>query len=238
MISDISLLNGICALAVICTAVIMGFVGLRLYKRTGTKNFLNQVTLSIAIFIGWGGITISFFSVLITGSNSPEIYWIVNITAFLPEPLGAFAVINSNWAVFGSPKRKNVVLAIYALFSLIYYIVLFTTFNQAIVCPVMPPGEILNNWILLGSPLYFIFWSIIIIAVFITAGGFIKFGRESAGEIKKRAYYIIIASLCVGLGILLDTVILMNGMANFDFISRILMVPGLLFIYMGFRPVE
>jgi hypothetical protein len=241
MISDISFLNGICALILICTAVIFGITGIKLYRNTQTANFLNLVLLSMAIFVGWLGITISFFSVLFLGENINlnTLKLIVNITAFVSEPLGAFAVMNSNWGLLGSPKHKKLALGIFVIYSIFYYIVLIWTFNQAIVCPDVASGEILNNWVNPSSLFYYVFWGIVVVAGAITFAGFSKFGKATSGGLRKRAYYVIFASGFIMLGILLDTVIFTYALAyQFDFISRLLVIPGLIFIYYGFRPLK
>ena len=242
MISGISLLNGICAFLVILASIYFIILGIQNYRKTKVlNNLIFYLGLGGAIFIGWLGITISFFTVSIYGENInlPLLTLIANITAFAPEPIGSLSVINSNWSLAGEQEHKKLALGIFVGYSIFYWIILVLTFNQAILCPAVPTGEILNNWINPFSLFYYVYWGMIVIAGIITFIGFYKFRKSAPGTLRKRGTYVMLASCFIVLGILLDTVIFTDSLAyQFDFISRLLIIPGLVLIHLGYRPLK
>ncbi|MFX1393189.1 MAG: hypothetical protein ACFFAH_06385 [Promethearchaeota archaeon] len=124
----------------------------------------------------------------------------------------------------------------FILCSILYYVVLFTTFDEIIACPEVSDGEIYDDWIVQGSFFFYIVLAGVGVVSTISFIGFIKLLKASKGEIKKRALYIVISAPIFNTCILLDTVIFMEPHVNFLFIPRFLMNLGGFLIYLGFRP--
>ena len=115
-----------------------------------------------------------------------------------------------------------------------YYIVLFATFQQAVV--VSDTGVILDDWISPFSLFYYVLWALVGFASVISFLGFNKFRKATSGDLSKRALFILFDAVIVGGSILLDTVIMMEAEVNLLFIPRFGMVLGLFLMYWSFRP--
>ncbi len=231
--SIIAFINGFSALALVCISIILGL--LFLIKATGRIRYVG-LALTGAIAFGWMGITISFLSVIFTGINQPWVSGVISYFSYSSIPIGALSVVFTTWDVAGAPKNKKLVLIGYIIFSIVYYIVLYATFNQAIVQS--ETGIILDDWISPISITYYLLWGNVGLAAIISGIGWIKFRKEGAGEIKKRSNYLLIASALVGISILLDTVVFMEPHVLLLSIPRIGMIVGVILIYLGFKPAK
>jgi len=232
----ITWLNGVSALSIVIVSWIFAIWCVYQYRKTKNNIFLNGLLLSLAVAFGWTGITLSFLSVVIYGSNLPGLKPIVNAFSYSTIPFGSLAIIYVSWDVAASPRSKKIMLFGFIVFSILYYIVLFMTFDEAIACPDVPDGEIYDDWIVPGSFFYYLVWAGVGVVSTISFIGFIKLLKASEGDIKKRALYIVLAAPIFGTCILLDTVIFMEPHVNFLFIPRFLMNLGGFLIYLGFRP--
>ena len=232
----ITWLNGISALAIVIVSWLFTIWCVYQYRKTKSNVFLNGLLLTLAVAFGWTGITLSFLSVVIYGYNLPGLKHIVNIFSYSTIPFGSLAIIYVSWDVAASPKSKKVMLFGFIAYTILYYIVLFTTFDEAIACPEVPRGEIYDDWIVPGSFFYYVVWFGVGVVSTISGIGFNKLRKASEGDIKKRALYVVIAAPIFGTCILLDTVIFMEPHVNFLFIPRFLIILGAFFIYWGFKP--
>ena len=237
-IQTLTWLNGISALVLICSAWIMAFITLKYYFRDKNKRRINEFIFLAAVALGWTGITITFLSVAIYGYNLPWVRGAISYFSYSTIPFGATAIIIFTWDVFGSPKYKKAIIGVFLGLSIVYYIILFATFSQAIVCPEVPRGEIYDDWINPTSILFYLIWIIISITTIIMGTGFNKFRKMTAGDLKKRAGFMILASFLVGSGVLLDTVVLgsiIQPHEYFLYIVRFLTLIGAFCSFWGLR---
>jgi len=234
----ITWLNGLSALILISSAWIMAIITLFFYFRDKNKKHINLFFFLIAVALGWTGITISFLSVAIFGFNLPWVRGIISYFSYSTIPIGATMLVLIVWDVVGSPKNKKVIVIIFLICSIIYYIVLYTTFQQAIVCPEVPKGEIYDDWIAPNSFIFVLIWIIVSFVCIMFLFGFNKFRKMTAGDLKNRAKFIMLSVSIIGICILLDTVVLgsiIQPHVNYLFIVRFLMIFGSFAMYWGFR---
>ncbi|TFG23993.1 MAG: hypothetical protein EU529_05695 [Promethearchaeota archaeon] len=239
MISPISWINGFSALALVSASFIFAFYFVYIYWKTKNNILLNGAILGIACAFGWMGITLSFLSVVIYGYNLPGLKLSVNILSYSTMPIGSMAILNIAWEMLLPPKHKKKVLMAIGIFSIFYYIVLFMTFNSAVVCPDVPPGEIYDDWLSSEELPYYLIYVLISGITIIFAIGILRFFKVVIGDLRKRAIWIIIATPIMGSCILLDTVIITDAMfQDLLFIVRFLMIVSLFCTYKGFKPPE
>ena len=89
----ITWLNGISALAIVIVYWIFAIWCIYQYRKTKSSVFLNVILLTIAVALGWTGITVSFLSVMIYGYNLPWIKNVINYLTYSTIPFGALAII-------------------------------------------------------------------------------------------------------------------------------------------------
>ena len=162
-IQPLSWLNGFSAFLLVCMAWIMAILALKFYFKEKTmfsRYYLFLFMLLAAIALGWTGITITFFSVAIYGYNLPWVKGVISFFSYSTIPVGATAIIIFTWDVFGSPKYKKVIIGGFLGLSVVYYIILYTTFQQAVVCPPVPKGKIYDDWINPNSIIFFLILTI------------------------------------------------------------------------------
>lgn len=232
----ITWLNGFSALLLICFAWFIFLLSLYYYKKYKTRVWITGMILAVAVALGWTGITITFLSVAINGYNLPGVKSIISYFSYSTVPLGALAIIYSAWDVSGSPKNKKYVLLGYGIYSIVYYIVLYTTFNQAVVCPEVPAGEIYDDWITPFSIFYYVLWGQVFLTSVIAFIGFNKLRESTAGVLKRKSLMVVLSAPIIGGCILLDTVIMMEWAVNFLFIPRVGMILGVSLLILGFKP--
>ncbi|MHA1147686.1 MAG: hypothetical protein ACTSR8_05530 [Promethearchaeota archaeon] len=232
----ITFLNGISALILICISFSLAAIYLFQAIKIKTRIQGAGLILSMAVGFGWMGITITYLSVAFYGYNLPWVKSVISFFSYSTIPIGSLAVINVSWNVAGAPKNKWKVELLFIIYSLIYYIVLYTTFQQAVVCPDVPKGEIYDDWISPTSLLYYLLWGEVALASIISAIGWRKFESVAVGTLKKRGLMLFIASVILGTSILLDTVIFMEWAVNILWIPRIAMIFGIILVYFGFKP--
>ncbi len=229
-------INGFSALALVCSAFIIGIMFLKNgIKTKGHVQFVG-LALSLAVAFGWMGITITYLSVLFYGYNLPWVKGVISFFSYSTIPIGAFSVMYVTWDVAGAPKNKKIVLILFTTYSIFYYILLYATFSEAVVCFDVPAGEIYDDWISPTSMIYYILWGEVVLASGISGIGWLKFSKRSSGELKKRANLLLIASGLVGFSILADTVILMESFVYLLSIPRFAIIIGLSIIYRAFKP--
>ena len=237
--------TGITTLTLVCTGIIFIIVYLYLYKKHKNKVYFKGVSFSFSVAFGFTGITLSFLSVIIYGNVQPGFNEICGYFAYSAIPIGVITVANITWDLFLSPKHKKKAMIVIMAYFVVYYIVLYVTIQEAIICPPVPKGEILDDWVSPTSIFYYLVWGGVSFAGIIAIIGFFKFSKMTAGDVKKRSLNGLIAGLAIGIGILLDTVILISPPlftgfltphVNFLFIPRLLVLLGLFLIYRAFRP--
>ncbi|MGV9173790.1 MAG: hypothetical protein ACOC35_14680 [Promethearchaeia archaeon] len=232
--STITILNGFSAIAIVCISIILLINYLYQCQKKDTNPLINAIFLSLAVALGWTGISITSLSVLIYGYNLSWVKDVFSYFSYSTVPIGALAIIYTTWDVAGSPKNKKYIVAVFIAFSLVYYLVLFTTFNHAVVQS--DTGIIYDDWITPNSLFYYIIWGIVGLAALISGIGFNKFRKSTPGELHTRSLLLLSSTPIVGLSILLDTVIFMEPAVYLLFIPRLGMVMGMCFIFYGFRP--
>ena len=228
----LAFLNGFSALALVCVSIILGIMFFT--KASGQIRYVGAALLG-AIAFGWMGITITFLSVSFTGINQPGVSSIISYFSYSSIPIGALCVVFVTWDVVGAPQNKKMVILGYIIFSIVYYIVLYITFNTSVI--ISDTGIIYDDWITPLSITYYLLWGIVGLAAVISGIGWIKFRKEGTGEIKKRSNYLLIASGLVGFSILADTVIFIDDLfIPLLSVPRIGMIIGVTLIYLGFKP--
>ncbi len=239
MTSTISWINGFSALALVCSAFIYGLYFLYNYKKTKNSLYLNGAVLGFACALGWMGITISFLSVLFSGDNAEGLNRVIPLFSYSTIPIGSMAVLSIAWTMLMPPKYKKHVLIAVGIFSIFYYIILYATFTTAVVCPPVPKGEVLDDWLSSKGVPYYLVYALVLGITIIFAIGILRFFKAVTGELRKRAIWIILSTPIIGSVILLDTVIITGAMyQDLLFIVRFLMIPAFLFTYLGFKPAE
>ncbi len=240
-IQTLSWLNGFSAFLLVCTAWILGIIILKFYLKEKRKQYLVLFIFSAAIALGWTGITITFFAVVINGSNPAWVKPVISYFSYSTVPVGSTAIIFFTWDVFGYPKFKKPILIIYFSLMALYYIFLYATFQQAVVCPDVPKGVIYDDWLSPESVVYYLLLIMVSITSLITLFGFYQFSKMTAGDLKKRAGFIILSSIIIGSCVLLDTVVLGSIITPHEdllFIVRFAMIPGVFCAFWGIRPSE
>jgi len=233
----LNFLNGVSALILICVAWMFVCISLYYYFKKDSKMHLFVFLFGIAVAFGWTGITITFLSVAFYGENLPGLESFISYFSYSSIPLGAISVVYMNWDVFGSPKNKKPVMIILFGTTVIYYLALFLTFNQAIIVSVPVPEVILDDWVNPMSIFYYILWGQVGFGALVTGVGFNKFRKATAGDLTSRSKYIMTASILGGGGILLDTVILMGTSVQIIlWIPRIMMIATVILIHLGYKP--
>jgi len=235
----INWLNGFSAFILVCAAWIMAIITLTYYFKDKNKRHLNELIFLAAIALGWTGITITFLSVVFYNENLPWVRGVISYFSYSTIPIGATAIIIFTWDVFGSPKYKKVMISGFVCISIVYYIILYSTFKISVICPEVPEGEIYDDWINPESIIFYFIWLIIGITAIVTGYGFFKFRKMTAGDLKKRAGFIILASLLVGSGVLSDTVVLgslIQPHVHLLFIVRFMTLIGAFFTFWALRP--
>ena len=239
MTSPISWLNGISALALVCSSFIYAINWMNDYRKTKNKTIISFFIFSFACAFGWMGITLSFLSVEIYGYNLPGLKLYVNILSYSTIPIGSITVLNIAWEFLLPPKHKKKVLIAVGIFGIFYYIVLFMTFNRAVICPDVPRGEIYDDWLSSDELPYYLVYGLAFTSTIIFVFGVLRFLKTVTGVYRERAIWIMIATPIIGSCILLDTVIITGAMfQNLLFIVRFLMIVALYLIYKGFKPPE
>jgi len=238
-IQILSLLNGISAFLLVCSTWIMAIIALKFYFKEKHNRYMILFIFLASIALGWTGITITFLSVAIYGYNLPWVKGVISYFSYSTVPVGATAIIFFTWDAFGSPKSKKVIIGVYFCLMGLYYIFLFTTFPQSVVLSEVSDGEIYDDWLDPTSIVYYLLIIQVSIAAIITFIGFNKFRKMTAGDLKKRAGFIILASLIIGSCVLYDTVILgsiITPHEQFLFIVRFSMIFGAFCAFWAMRP--
>ena len=217
----------------------MAIISFMWYLKDKKKQHLVTVVLLIAIALGWTGITITFFAVVIYGSNPYWVKPVISYFSYCTVPVGSTAIIFFTWDVFGYPKFKKPIIGVYFSLMALYYIFLYATFQQAVACPPVSKGEIYDDWLKTTSVVYYLLLFMVSITAVMTIIGFNKFRKMTAGDVKKRAGIVILASFIIAPGILLDTVILgsiITPHVHLLFIVRFVMIFGTLFTFWAIIP--
>ncbi|TFG23311.1 MAG: hypothetical protein EU529_07890 [Promethearchaeota archaeon] len=238
-IQPLSWLNGFSAFLLICTSWILGILILRFYLKEKRKQYLILFIFSAAIALGWTGITITFFSVVIYGYNLPWVKYVISYFSYSTVPVGSTAIIYFTFDVFGAPKFKKPLLVVYFSLMALYYIFLFATFSDAVVVSKVKKGQIYDDWLSPNSVVYYLLLIMVSITSLITLFGFYQFSKMTAGDLKKRAGFIILSSIIIGSCVLLDTVFLGSIFTQHEeylFVVRFAMIPGVFCAFWGIRP--
>ncbi|MFX0102509.1 MAG: hypothetical protein ACFFCS_23280 [Candidatus Hodarchaeota archaeon] len=234
----ITFLNGITALGVVVTGWVFTGISLNHYFRDKIKVFKFFVFLVAAMALGWMGITLSFISVSTIGSNTPWLKQFMSYFSYATIPVGACAIMFVSWDFFGSPRNKKQILAAFMVYSFIYYSVLFVTYKQAVVCPDVPVGELLDDWVTPSSLFYYIIWGQVTFTAVVTLIGFNNVRKATQGVLNRKANYLIITAILFTIPILLDTVVLTGIHENFLYIVRFMAIIGFFPLYAGYKPVK
>ena len=242
MITPLGFFNGFTGFLVTLLAFAVIYYDSYIYfKKEKNQLLISLILAAIAIGLGWTGTTITFFSVAIFQTNLPGVEILVPFFSFFPIPIGAIAFFNIAWNIaWGSGlKGKKKVLYAYLMLIIVYYIVFFLTFSSSVGIYGYP-DEVIDTWLLPTSITYYLVWIFIIIDLIVGLVGLISIWKMTSGEWKKKSFALIITVILVGLGVLLDTVILIGDSVQIiTSLPRIIMLIAWVIIpFYGFRRIK
>jgi hypothetical protein len=231
-------LNGLSAFMVVVAAWLYAIVNMRRYNQGKLKSSLYMAIIFLSVAFGWTGITLSFFSVLFFGSTLPEVAGIISYFSYFTMPIGSCAVVLLSWDQLFTPKYKKMGFGIFGILYAIYWIFLFMTWSQSVENSYIPgSGQIFDDWLSSTSVPFWMIWLIVGSAAVLWTIGLNLFRNKSTGEIRKRANYLSLSSLFIGVAILLDMVILTGTFGEFAWIARLMMIPAIYTGYLGLKPM-
>ena len=233
-----TLLNGGSALVAVIFAFFSVILTLIWYKRTKNQTFITGIFMTLAIGFGWMGITISFLSILLTGSNLPYYYLYIRFFSYSTLPIGCVAIMSVGWDMFmPSKKYKKTMLIIMIIISVFYYIVLYWDIYAVTEVSNTGGSELIDDWLIPMTIPYFIFLGMTGVTSGMLGILFFNFFKKTSGEIRKRAILVVFGAVFLGSAVLMDTVIFMGDMwKDFLFIPRIQVTIGGICILLGFKP--
>ena len=226
-------INGLSASGLVIFGVALGLFVIYKAKKTNAKLLYLVGSTIIFVGLGWLGNLVDFFTILATGSNmsNPEIYIILSMVWF---PFTAFSAVYVG-AKLLIPEKKKFVIPIYVVLGVIFELFLFldTRGSFELVVPSPRGSELIDESMVLTSPLGIIFIFLILsIVVFWCIGFFIK-ALQSSGEIRMNFLIMSIGTLLFAIFGFLDTLGgLFPGIILVLF--RIGILSSMLIIYLGF----
>ena len=233
-----TLLNGGSALVAVIFAFFSVILTLKWYRKTKATVFLSGFFMTIAIGFGWMGITLSFLSILFTGSNIPHLHFFIRFFSYSTLPVGSIAIMNVGWDMFvPSKKYKKTVLIIMLIISIFYYIVLYWDITAVTQVSITSGSELIDDWLIPMTIPYFIFLGMTGITSILLGIAFFSFFRKTSGDIRRRAIFVVFCAVFLGSGVMMDTVIFIGDMwKDLLFIPRIQVILGGIFLILGFKP--
>ncbi|MFX0075237.1 MAG: hypothetical protein ACFE96_07335 [Candidatus Hermodarchaeota archaeon] len=237
MLSDpIGWLDGLTATAVVCVGLIVGLISF--YKATKLKSTLLAITGFATISAGFIllGATVDLFYILITDDNLDPV-WLYGLLSYTwTAPITIFGLYIG--AELLAPSKKKIIVAIYAILSVIFEIIVFyysLTDPEVIyrLPETDPAGTALLNTSMNPRSIAFVLMLIFLISGLIFNGfGFLSKSRKAAGAIKRKFLYLslgwIVFIICGALDGLFDPGV-------YTFFIRLGLVASIFLMYLGVR---
>jgi hypothetical protein len=237
MLTDpIGWLDGLTATAVVSVGLLVGIISF--YKAMKLKSTLLAITGFATISAGFIllGATVDLFYILITDDNLDPV-WLYGLLSYTwTAPITIFGLYIG--AELLAPKRKILIVSIYAILSIIFEIIVF---YYSLTAPEViyrlpetdPAGTALLNTSMNPRSIAFILMLVFLISGLIFNGfGFLSKSRKAAGAIKRKFLYLslgwIIFIICGALDGLFDPGI-------YTFFIRLGLVASIFFMYLGVR---
>ena len=233
-------LNGLSAIAVCFIGYLIGLVALVRYFRKKSKvlPYLSIFGFSIGTF--YLDITISFFSVLLTGENlvDPLISGYIAFFAVMPT---AITGIHMSLKYF-APKLEKILLWLVILMTPFYYMMLFgipLIFGEN---NLMLGGYVDGISLLVKHEARIILWSIVsallILSIGLLGGGFYNFSRKLEANKRKRSLQISIGFIIFGIGNMIDMTLPASELTTILLVpTRIALAIAYWLIFRGFLAV-
>ena len=233
-------LNGLSAIAVCFIGYLIGIVALVRYFRKKNKvlPYLSIFGFSIGTF--YLDITISFFSVLLTGENivDPLISGFIAFFAVMPT---AITGIHLSLKYF-APKMEKTILWIVILMTPFYYMLLFgipLIFGES---NLILGGFVDEISLLVKHEARILLWLIVstllIISIVLLGGGFFNFSRKLEGTKRKRSLQISIGFFIFGIGNMIDMTLPAGELTTILLVpTRIALAIAYWLIFRGFLAV-
>ncbi len=218
------------------------FVSIGFYRKTKSRPFISCIFLAAALSIGWAGVFFTAISQLLIQANYSWISNWIQLVTCAAIPLGSLGLMYTSWDVVGSPKNKNQILLGFGAFSAIYYIVYYvleiyiSPGQVIIVAPNPPPNGLYDDWINPSSIFYYFLWAELLFIILVTGIGFLKFMKSSPGALRRKALYIVMATLFLGGGIIVD--LLIPNPVIILWITRLMVAVGPWFMIAGYKPLK
>jgi hypothetical protein len=229
MVSPTTLISGLSATMIVFTGWLTAFGLLRRSKGQST-NLL--AIASIFLFSAGSfylGTVISFFKLLLTGSNLPEP--LTGQLCYLWAPIGLAA---SSYVAFQiiKPKISKILPIIYLLTGIVYWYGLFGIPEITITSEISEGGlgliDIqLLNFVKIMTTIY------LLVFLVLQVSGYAWLAKNSTGLIKKKAIYHIIGYITFVVCGALDSMVEFSRPV-YVLIVRLVMVTAYLWIYKGF----
>ena len=233
-------LNGLSAIAVCFIGYLIGIVALIRYFRKKNKvlPYLSIFGFSIGTF--YLDITISFFSVLLTGENivDPLISGFIAFFAVMPTAITSIRLSLKYFA----PKIEKPFLWIVILMTPFYYMILFGIplifgeINLVLGGFVDPISLLVKHeariilWLLVST--------LLILSIGLLGGGFFNFSRKLEGTKRKRILQISIGFMIFGVGNFIDMTLPAGELTTILLVpTRIALAIAYWLIYKGFLAV-
>ncbi|MBY9020546.1 MAG: hypothetical protein KGD67_05770 [Candidatus Lokiarchaeota archaeon] len=229
----LSVLSGLIGSATLGTLIGFCTFGIYFYyisKKTHIK-LLSIMGISL-FFAGFSylGICADFLSILITGDNINSIILAFLIWPFVPI---SFLIIFYVAAEILVPKKKILIIIIYAILCIIFELSIFldTLGNITFIEPTIPGGELIDDSLTFGSPASFIGIIFTLTGFFFNGFGLFFKGIRSSGVVGRKYKQLAIGYLIINVSALLDFI----GIAEIIVIVRVASLISIWFFYLGLR---
>jgi hypothetical protein len=231
-LSFLTYLNGITALLILGFAYFNGFRFLFLYwdQRKKLMPLISLLAFSMGSF--YLGLTVSFSSLVLTGSNIDGILF--GFLAYIHSPISITIAIFLAYDIF-KPHLRNRMVIIFIVIDLIWWISFFGFPNKMINVEPSEPGMLRD--ISLKSVILVIAGIYILSAVGLLGGNFYLLRRQLKDRDQlghKKATYQAIGWVLFGIGALGDIFLVYYWVI----IPRIIMFVAYYLIFQSFRPLK
>jgi len=233
-------LNGLSAMTVCFIGYLIGFVALIRRFRKKNKVLTNLSIFGFSIGTFYLDITISFFTVLITGENlvDPLISGYIAFFGVMPTVIVGVRLSLKYFA----PKMEKIILWFAILITPFYYIILFGIPLILGESNLILGGFVDEISLLVKHQARIFLWLfvsfLLLLSIGLLGGGFFNFSRKLEGTKRKRGFQISIGFVIFGIGNLIDMTLPASMETTIALVpTRIALAIAYWLIYKGFLSV-
>ncbi|MBN1802824.1 MAG: hypothetical protein JW891_15045 [Candidatus Lokiarchaeota archaeon] len=231
----INIINGFSALVLFITALFLFLRDLYRYRFYNITLYIYGMVIYIVTAFSFIGVVLSFISVIALGYTAPWIVGVAGYFSFSGLPFVAFVINKGAWD--GKPEKMKIIMLISAILSIIYYIVLFSTYSDAIRHNSLElPYSVYDDWVNIRSLFYIVSLVLMTVPGFSAIMGIYHMIKRSSGTIKKRTKLILISSFLIGIGFTTDATVPDYLIFSSLFLTRFIEVLGLILLSQGYKP--